>query len=88
MPVLSALPLQSCGKQTLRGRTTLVGAIILTLVFGLAGVKARAADDPGNILKKMVDVYLNAKVYSGTIITHQKGKAKDGKAFALPKLRL
>ncbi len=48
-------------------------------------MSARAADGPGAILKKMVDMYSGATAYSATIVTHQKGKTKDGKSFSLTK---
>ena len=43
------------------------------------------ADSAGAILKKMVDTYSGANAYTATIITHQKGKTKDGKEFSLTK---
>jgi outer membrane lipoprotein-sorting protein len=40
------------------------------------------------MLKKMVDTYSGASAYTATIITHQKGKTKDGKQFSLTKSQI
>ena len=76
MSVRSVLP--PCGGK--RATRT-----VLPLLALVALCVSSRADTAGAILKKMVDTYRNSNAYTATIITHEKGKTKDGKEFSLTK---
>ena len=59
--------------------------VVLPVIGLVVGCLSSRADTPGAILKKMVDTYSGATAYAATIITHSKGKTKDGKQFSLTK---
>jgi outer membrane lipoprotein-sorting protein len=83
MSVRSALP--SCGGERMMRLLTQAGLTTLPLLAVVAVTVSARADSAGAILKKMVDTYSGANAYTATIITHQKGKTKDGKEFSLTK---
>ena len=88
MSVPFALPSQRGGKRVLRGIAAMTGAMVLTVTFAATSQKSRAAEDPGALLKKMVDTYSNSKSYTGTVISHQKGKDNTGKAITVLKTQV
>jgi len=59
-----------------------VGIFAVAAAAGSASVSVQA-QDCGAILTKMKAAYTGARSYSASIIMHQKGKTKDGKAFSI-----
>src|SRR5690349_944645 len=60
-----------------RFRGLLLSALSLTLLT--TPLYRAQADQAQDVLKKMGDVYRNAKSFEGTVSIRQKGKGRDGK---------
>ncbi|HZT42377.1 MAG TPA: DUF2092 domain-containing protein [Chthonomonadaceae bacterium] len=73
------------GLSRVRPSTPLVRSLVVLLAaLSLAGSQAaHAADNAGNVLRKMATLYNNARSYEGTVTVHNGGKSPDGKKFTV-----
>jgi outer membrane lipoprotein-sorting protein len=61
--------------------SALVKAGLLTALAGMSATSAQA-QDAKTILKRMEDLYKNAKTFQGTVTVRQQGKDQQGKAVS------